>query len=211
MIQIQFLNFKESRVFETFSTGAMKSSLFCPQTLKDEGVFYFSIISTQKSEGKTMVSSSLKEGSAAPDFCLSDQNSEKTCLKDFKSKWVVLYFYPKDNTAGCKQEAVDFTAAKGEFLKNGAVILGVSKDTVASHQKFIEKAGLTLTLLADPDLTAIKLFDVWQLKKFMGKENMGTVRTTFLINPEGKIAEVWNNVRVKGHVDAVLEELKKRR
>ena len=129
-------------------------------------------------------------------------------MKDFKGKWLVLYFYPKDNTAGCKQEAVDFTAAKEEFEKNGAVILGVSKDTVASHQKFIEKAGLTITLLADSDLTAIKAFDVWHLKKFMGKESMGIVRTTFLINPAGKIAKVWNNVRVKGHADAVLEELK---
>ena len=158
-----------------------------------------------------MASSSLKEGSAAPEFCLFNQNSEKICLKDFKGKWVVLYFYPKDNTPGCKQEAADFMAAKESFENNGAVILGVSKDTVASHQKFIEKAELTITLLADPDLTAIKLFDVWQLKKFMGKENMGTVRTTFLINPDGKIAKVWNNVRVQGHADAVLEELKKRK
>jgi len=156
-----------------------------------------------------MTSSSLKEGNSAPEFCLFDQNSEKICLKDFKGKWVVLYFYSKDNTPGCKQEAVDFTAAKDEFLKNGAVILGVSKDTVASHQKFIEKAELTITLLADPDLTAIQLFGVWQLKKFMGKENMGTVRTTFLIRPDGKIAKVWNNVRVQGHAGAVLEELKK--
>ncbi|WNY29279.1 Peroxiredoxin Bcp [Methanimicrococcus stummii] len=155
-----------------------------------------------------MPSSSLQPGDKAPDFCLPNQESENVCLKDFKDKWIVLYFYPKDNTGGCKQEAVDFTALKSEFEKAGAVILGVSKDSVSSHQKFIEKAGLSITLLADPDLTAIKAFDVWQLKKFMGKENMGTVRTTFLIKPDGEIAEVWNNVRVKGHAEAVLEKLK---
>jgi peroxiredoxin Q/BCP len=92
--------------------------------------------------------------------------------------------------------------------ENGAVILGVSKDSVSSHQKFIEKAELTITLLADPELEVIKAFDVWQLKKFMGKENMGTVRTTFLIDSNGKITKIWNNVRVKGHAEAVLEELK---
>jgi peroxiredoxin Q/BCP len=154
-----------------------------------------------------MPASSLQIGDKAPDFCLPNQNSENVCLKDFKGKPVVLYFYPKDNTAGCKQEAVDFTAFKSEFEKNGAVILGVSKDSAASHQKFIEKAALTITLLADPELRVIKAFDVWQLKKFMGKENMGTVRTTFLIDSGGKIAKVWNNVRVKGHAEAVLEEL----
>ncbi|MDL2260767.1 thioredoxin-dependent thiol peroxidase [Methanimicrococcus sp. OttesenSCG-928-J09] len=155
-----------------------------------------------------MPSSSLQAGAYAPDFCLPNQNSESVCLKNFKGQYVVLYFYPKDGTAGCKQEAVDFTAAKEEFEKNGAVIFGVSKDSVSSHQKFIEKAALSITLLADPELEVIKKYDVWQLKKFMGKENMGTVRTTFLIDPEGKIVKVWNNVRVKGHVDAVLEELK---
>ncbi len=153
--------------------------------------------------------SSLQIGDKAPDFCLPDQNSEKVCLKDFKGKNVVLYFYPRDNTAGCKQEAVDFTSLKNEFEKNGAVILGVSKDSVASHQKFIEKADLTITLLADPELKVIQAFDVWQLKKFMGKENMGTVRTTFLIDSGGNIIQIWNNVRVKGHAEAVLEELKK--
>lgn len=158
-----------------------------------------------------MPSSSLQAGAYAPDFCLPNQDSESVCLKDFKGKYVVLYFYPKDGTAGCKQEAVDFTAAKAEFEKNSAVIFGVSKDSVSSHQKFIEKAALEITLLADPDLVVIKKYDVWQLKKFMGNENMGTVRTTFLIDPEGKIVKVWNNVRVKGHVDAVLEELKAQR
>lgn len=153
--------------------------------------------------------SSLQIGGKAPDFCLPDQNSETVCLKDFKGKKVVLYFYPKDNTAGCKQEAVDFTSLKDEFEKHGAVVLGISKDSVASHQKFAEKAALTITLLADPELRVIQAFDVWQLKKFMGKENMGTVRTTFLIDSGGTIAHIWNNVRVKGHAEAVLEEVKK--
>lgn len=154
------------------------------------------------------MTSSLQAGTKAPDFCLPNQDSENVCLKDFKGQYVVLYFYPRDGTAGCKQEAVDFTAAKKEFEKNGAVILGVSKDSAASHQKFIEKAELDLTLLADPELEVLKKYDVWQLKKFMGKENMGTVRTTFLIGPDRKIIKIWNNVRVKGHVESVLEELK---
>ncbi|MDR2944254.1 MAG: thioredoxin-dependent thiol peroxidase [Methanosarcinales archaeon] len=154
--------------------------------------------------------SSLQIGDKAPDFCLPDQKSENVCLKDFKGKKVVLYFYPKDNTAGCKQEAVDFTSLKDEFEQNGAVILGISKDSAASHQKFAEKAALTITLLADQNLSVIKAFDVWQLKKFMGKESLGTVRTTFLIGPSGQIMKIWNNVRVKGHAEAVLEEVKKR-
>lgn len=158
-----------------------------------------------------MPASSLQAGNKAPDFCLPNQNSENVCLKDFKGKWIVLYFYPKDNTAGCKQEAVDFTFLKNDFEKNGAVILGISKDSVSSHQKFVEKADLSITLLADPELKVIKAYDVWQLKKFMGNENTGTVRTTFLINPDGCIEKIWNSVRVKEHAAAVLEELKNRK
>lgn len=154
--------------------------------------------------------SSLQPGTKAPDFCLPDQNSKDICLKDFTGKWIVLYFYPRDNTPGCKQEAVDFSSLKDAFEKNNAVIFGVSKDSISSHQKFIEKAALTITLLSDPELEVLKLFDVWQLKKFMGKESMGTVRTTFLIRPDGILEKIWNNVRVKGHAEAVLEELGKK-
>ena len=154
-----------------------------------------------------MAVSSLKERDDAPNVCLQNQFSEKVCLKELQGKWIVFYFYPKDGTSGCKQEAVDFSARKEIFEKNDAVIVGVSKDTVASHQKFIEKAELSISLWADPELTANKAFDVWQLKKFMGKENMGTVRTTFLIRPDGKISKIWNNVRVKDHATSVLEEL----
>jgi len=154
-----------------------------------------------------MTVSSLKEGDSAPNICLQNESSEKVCLKELRGKWVVFYFYPKDNSPGCKQEAVDFSNRKELFEKNGAVVIGVSKDTTVSHQKFIEKAELSISLWADPELIANKAFDVWRLKKFMGKESMGTVRTTFLIRPDGKIAKVWNNVRVKDHVESVLKEL----
>jgi len=158
-----------------------------------------------------MAVSSLKEGDDAPNVCLQNQFSENVCLKNLQGKWIVFYFYPKDGTPGCKQEAVDFSARKEMFEKNGAVIIGVSKDTVVSHQKFIEKAELSISLWSDPDLIANKTFDVWQLKKFMGKENMGTVRTTFLIRPDGKISKIWNNVRVKDHATSVLDELIKQK
>ena len=158
-----------------------------------------------------MTESLLKKDDFAPNVCLQNQNSENVCLKELQGKWVVFYFYPKDGTPGCKQEAVDFSDQKETFEKNNAVIIGISKDSVSSHQKFIEKSGLSISLWADPDLVANKAFDVWRLKKFMGKESMGTVRTTFLIRPDGKIAKVWNNVRVKDHIASVLEELKKQK
>lgn len=141
-------------------------------------------------------------------FCLPDQNGKEICLKDLKGKWVVLYFYPRDNTAGCTKEAQDFTSLKAAFEDEGAMILGVSRDSTASHQKFIEKKELTITLLSDMEITVHKLYDVWRLKKFMGKESMGTVRTTFLIDTEGNIAGIWDNVKTKDHAQAVLDRLR---
>ncbi|MDV0446791.1 Peroxiredoxin Bcp [Methanosarcinaceae archaeon Ag5] len=158
-----------------------------------------------------MPTSSLKAGDSAPAVCLLNQESQKTCLKDFLGKWIVFYFYPKDNTGGCTKEAIAFSELKDQFEKEGAIIIGVSKDSVASHQKFTEKRELKIMLLSDEELVANKAFDVWQLKKFMGKENMGTVRTTFLIDPDGNISKIWNNVKVDGHADAVLDELKKQK
>ncbi len=154
-----------------------------------------------------MTNEQLSEGQDAPDFCLPDQTNETVCLKDLKGKWIVLYFYPRDNTSGCTKEAQDFTALKEEFAKNNAVILGNSKDTVLSHQKFIEKKELAITLLSDESTEVQQAYGVWRMKKNYGKEYMGTVRTTFLIGPEGKIAKIWNNVRTKEHAQKVLDKL----
>ncbi len=150
----------------------------------------------------------LKIGDKAPLFCLPNQDEEKICLSDFKGKCVVLYFYPKDNTSGCTKEAIGFTEKKEEFEKLGAVILGVSPDSPKSHRNFIEKKGLTITLLSDQEHKVLEEYGAWQLKKMYGREYMGVVRSTYLINPEGKIAYIWPKVKVAGHVDAVLEKLK---
>ncbi|OMH40939.1 thioredoxin-dependent thiol peroxidase [Desulfurobacterium indicum] len=148
-------------------------------------------------------------GKTALDFCLKNDEGKEVCLKDFKGKWIVLYFYPKDNTPGCTKEAEDFTEKLKEFEKLNAVVIGVSPDSVESHKKFKEKKNLKVTLLSDPEKEIIKAYDAWKLKKRFGKEYYGVVRTTYLIDPEGKVAHVWKNVRVKGHVDKVLETLKK--
>ncbi len=155
--------------------------------------------------------SDLKIQDPAPEFCLPDQNGNEVCLKDFRGKWVILYFYPKDNTKGCTMEALDFTRMLDEFRKLGAVVIGVSPDSIESHQKFIKKHGLKVTLLSDPEHKVLEAYGVWQLKKMYGREYYGVVRSTFLIDPDGKIAYIWRKVRVKGHaekVKKVLEELK---
>jgi peroxiredoxin Q/BCP len=151
----------------------------------------------------------LKVGQGAPEFCLPDHKEKKICLKDFKGRPLVVYFYPKDNTPTCTIEAVDFSTQKSAFEKEKSAIIGISRDSCRSHQNFINKKNLTITLLSDPDMEVHKRYDVWRMKKFMGRESMGTVRTTFLINSEGKIAKIWDGVRVKGHVEEVLDELKK--
>jgi peroxiredoxin Q/BCP len=150
---------------------------------------------------------SLKIGQPAPDFCLPNQLEENICLKDFRGKWVVLYFYPKDNTPGCTIEALDFTRLKTHFESLNTVILGVSKDSCQSHEKFVKSKKLIITLLSDQEAKIQKKYGVWRPKKFMGKEFLGTVRSTFLIDPEGKIARVWDGVRALGHSEQVLEEL----
>jgi peroxiredoxin Q/BCP len=155
--------------------------------------------------------SKLKEGDTAPDFCMPDQNEKKVCLKDYKGKNIVLYFYPKDNTPGCSLEAMMFTKYKPEFEKYKTTIIGVSKDSCDSHRKFIEKKNLNLTLISDTDKEIQKKYDVWRLKKFMGREFLGTVRSTFLIDSNGKIKKIWDNVKVKNHVEQVLDEVKKLR
>jgi peroxiredoxin Q/BCP len=146
-------------------------------------------------------------GDSAVEFCLPNQDEEEVCLRDIKGSWIVLYFYPKDNTPGCTTEACSFTEAMPEFTDMGAMILGVSPDSPKKHRSFIEKKDLKITLIADEEKELAQGMGVWQLKKFMGREYMGIVRSTFIIDPDGKIAAVWNKVRVKGHVDAVREEL----
>jgi peroxiredoxin Q/BCP len=150
----------------------------------------------------------LEVGTKAPEFCRPNQDETEICLRDLSGKWVVLYFYPKDNTPGCTTEACDFSASKPDFSDLDAVILGVSPDTPKKHTSFIEKKNLSIMLLADEDKSLCEDYGVWQLKKFMGREYMGVVRSTFIISPEGEIMAVWEKVKVKGHVDAVKEKLK---
>jgi thioredoxin-dependent peroxiredoxin len=145
----------------------------------------------------------LKAGDTAPDFCLADQDDKEVCLSQFKGKWVVFYFYPKDNTPGCTTEAIDFTALKGDLEAKSTVVLGVSGDSTKSHRSFIEKKELGITLLSDQDHDAMQKYGVWRLKKNYGKEYMGVVRSTFLIDPEGKIAQAMYNVKAKGHAEKV--------
>ncbi|ABE51098.1 thioredoxin-dependent thiol peroxidase [Methanococcoides burtonii] len=155
-----------------------------------------------------MAKTSLSAGEKAPNLCLPDSEGNDVTLNDLKGKWVVLYFYPRDNTSGCSIEAMEFTKLKDDFEKEGAFILGVSKDSQASHKKFIEKKELGITLLSDEGTELQQSYDVWHQKKMAGKEYMGTVRTTFLIDPEGNLAKVWDKVKAKGHAMEVLDELK---
>jgi thioredoxin-dependent peroxiredoxin len=152
--------------------------------------------------------SSLAVDQSAPSFQLVNQAEKPINLSDFNGQWLILYFYPKDNTPGCTTEALDFTAALPEFTALGATVVGVSTDTVATHGKFIAKQNLQIMLLSDPNHQVAEAYGVWQLKKFMGKEYMGIVRSTFAISPQGKVAQIWSKVKVKGHAMAVLEWLK---
>lgn len=150
----------------------------------------------------------MKQGTIAPAFKLPRQTGELVTLDDFKGKWVVIYFYPKDNTPGCTIEAIDFTARKREFDDLNCVVLGVSKDSVKSHSNFVEKQNLTITLLSDEEKTVIEAYGAWGQKKFMGREFMGIIRSTVLIDPEGKVAYHWPNVKAKGHVEEVLGKVR---
>jgi len=149
----------------------------------------------------------VKEGQKAPVFELDDEQGKKVSLLDFKGKMVVLYFYPKDMTPGCTQEACDFRDNWNAVKKKGAVVLGVSADPVKKHQTFKEKYDLPFTLLSDENKKMLKTYGVWQKKKFMGREFMGIVRTTLIIGKDGKIKKIWSPVSVKGHAIDVLENL----
>ena len=136
-------------------------------------------------------------GTTAPPFCNSNQDDVEICLRDLKGKWIVLYFYPKDNTPGCTNQACDFTSQNENFEDLEAIIVGVSPDSTKKHRSFIEKKDLDIMLLADEEKSMCNDYDVWHLKKFMGKEYMGVVRTTYIINPDGIISAAWDNVKVR--------------
>ncbi|MFN7990717.1 MAG: thioredoxin-dependent thiol peroxidase [Candidatus Micrarchaeia archaeon] len=150
-----------------------------------------------------------KEGDTAQDFTLPDGDGRKVTLRSFRGKKAVVYFYPKDDTPGCTTEAIGFTKLAGEFEKAGAVVLGISKDSCASHARFSKKYGLTVILLSDEDASVQKMYGVWRPKVFMGKEFLGTARVTFLLDESGIIMKVWDPVKPEGHAEAVLEEIKK--
>ena len=154
------------------------------------------------------MANSLEINQPAPAFSAPNANGETITLADFAGKWLVLYFYPKDNTPGCTTEAVEFSAKLAEFNALNAEIVGVSPDSEKSHGKFIEKQGLTIELISDPDHQLASTYGAWGPKKFMGKEYEGIIRSTFLINSDGNIAHIWTNVKVKAHVEKVLEKLK---
>ncbi|OCR17926.1 thioredoxin-dependent thiol peroxidase [Helicobacter pullorum] len=149
----------------------------------------------------------LQIGDKAPNFSLPNQDNAEISLQDFRGSWVVLYFYPKDKTPGCTQEACDFRDNLANLSGLNAVVLGVSPDSVKTHQSFIDKESLNFTLLSDTDKKALKSYGAWGLKKLYGKEYEGVIRSTFVIDPQGKIAFLWKNVKVKGHIDAIKEKL----
>lgn len=149
----------------------------------------------------------IKEGNKAPAFTLPDDKGAKVSLKDFLGKKVVLYFYPKDNTSGCTKEACDFRDNMPEFGKLNAVVLGVSPDSVESHQKFKAKYDLPFTLLSDTEKKVLEKYGVWQEKSMYGRKYMGVVRTTVVIDEKGKIIKIFPKVKVNGHVDEVKKAL----
>ena len=149
----------------------------------------------------------LEINTKAPDFTLPDQNGEMRSLSDYKGQKVILYFYPKDMTSGCTKQACAFGDLYPQFREKGAVVLGISKDTVASHKKFEEKYGLPFTLLSDTEKTVIQAYDVWKEKKLYGKVSMGVVRTTYLIDEDGIIVKAFEKVNAGENPAQMLNEL----
>lgn len=143
----------------------------------------------------------------APQFTLKNRDDKTISLADYSGKWIVLYFYPKDNTSGCTKEAIDFSEKLSSFTKQKAVVIGISPDSPKSHASFITKHALKVELLSDPSHDVLEAYGVWQKKKMYGREYFGVARTTFLIDPEGVIREKWEKVKVPGHADAVLAQL----
>lgn len=154
-----------------------------------------------------MANSKLVIGDKAPAFSLINQDDETVKLADLKGSWVVLYFYPKDDTPGCTTQACDFTAGLKGFEKLEAVVLGCSADSTESHRKFIAKHKLKISLLSDPDHAVMEKYGSWGEKNMYGKKSMGVIRSTFLIDPNGKLAHIWPKVSAAGHAEKVREKL----
>ena len=152
--------------------------------------------------------SALKAGDTAPAFTLATIGGRTVRLADFRGQTVVLYFYPKDDTPGCTKEACDFRDAQADFGKANAVVLGVSKDSTASHEKFAKKYGLPFLLLSDPDVAVCEAYGVYKKKSMYGRSFLGIERTTFVIDPRGRIAAIFPKVSVNGHAEAVLEAVR---
>ncbi|HIV90708.1 MAG TPA: thioredoxin-dependent thiol peroxidase [Candidatus Eisenbergiella stercoravium] len=152
----------------------------------------------------------LEANRKAPDFTLTDKDGRQVSLSDFLGKKVVLYFYPKDNTPGCTRQACAFAAAYEQFKEQDVVVIGISKDSTASHQKFAQKYNLPFILLSDPELQAIQAYDVWQEKKLYGKVSMGVVRTTYIIDEQGNIEKVMPKVKPDTNAAEILDYLAKK-
>jgi peroxiredoxin Q/BCP len=149
----------------------------------------------------------LKIGDKAPQFCLPDKDEKEICLKNYEGKYLILYFYPKDNTPGCTTEAIGFTNVLPDLQELDASVVGVSPDSPESHKKFIDKKNLKITLLSDENHEVMDKYNAWGKKKFRGKEYMGVIRSTYLINPEGEIVHHWPKVSPKGHAEDVKSVL----
>lgn len=149
----------------------------------------------------------LEVGIKAPAFSLPDQNGQMHSLEEYRGKKVILYFYPRDNTPGCTKQACGYSQLYPQFQEKGAVVIGISKDTVASHKRFEEKQGLTFTILSDPELKVIQAYDVWKEKKNYGKVSMGVVRTTYLIDEDGVIIKANDKVKAADDPAKMLEEV----
>lgn len=145
----------------------------------------------------------------AKDFNLQDQNGDYHQLSDYKGKWLIIYFYPKDDTPGCTKEACNFRDAIAEFTKRGVIILGISKDSIESHKKFADKYSLNFTLLSNPDHLVIESYEAWGTKKFMGKEFTGTQRNSYLVDPTGEILKQYENVNPLSHFTQIIADLDK--
>jgi peroxiredoxin Q/BCP len=149
----------------------------------------------------------IREGAPAPHFDLESDAGKRVRLADFAGRWLIVYFYPKDNTPGCTREAKEFTESLGHLKRAGAAVVGISRDSVASHCGFRDKQGIGLPLLSDPDLAIHRAYGAWGTKTSYGKTAEGVIRSTFLIAPDGTVARAWKGVKVDGHVEEVLEAL----
>jgi peroxiredoxin Q/BCP len=149
----------------------------------------------------------LAVGTMAPDFTLADQDEKEHTLSDYRGQWVLIYFYPKDDTPGCTKEACGIRDNYGTFEKEGIKVFGISKDSVAKHKKFVDKYELPFTLLADVETEVCQAFDVWGMKKFMGREYMGINRNSFIIDPDGKIVKVYEKVKPAEHAQEILDDI----